>query len=100
MLDGKRARKLPDVPTFEEQGVRGLVSPWLGIFVAGGTPDAIAARLHQEFGKVLQDPGVHEKLEDDGMHPVGSSAAEFVRQIADEIAQNCKLVQDLKITVD
>ena len=100
VLDGLRTKKLPDVPSFEDQGVRGLASPWLGIFVARNTPDAIVQRLHQEFGKVLRDPGVREKLEDDGMHPIGNSTAEFARQVADEIAANRKLVQELKITAD
>lgn len=100
VLDGLRTRKLPDVPTFEEQGVRGLASPWLGIFVTRKTPEAIVQRIGQEFGKVLQDPGVREKLEEDGMHPIGSSAAEFERQVANEIAVNRKLVQELQITAD
>lgn len=100
VLDGQRTRKLPDVPTLEEQGLHGLASPWLGIFVARNTPDAIVRRINQEFGKALQDPQVREKLEDDGMHPIASSAAQFARQVADEIALNRKLVQELQITAD
>lgn len=100
VLDGQRTRKLPDVPTLEEQGLHGLASPWLGIFVARDTPDAIVRRINQEFGKALQDPQVREKLEDDGMHPIASSAAQFARQVADEIALNRKLVQELQITAD
>ncbi len=77
-----------------------MASPWLGIFVAGKTPDAIVQRISQEFSKALQDPAVRDKLEDDGMHPIGSSAAEFARQVADVIALNRKLVQELQITAD
>ena len=100
VLDGLRTKKLPDVPTFEEQDVRGLASPWLGIFVARKTPEAIVQRLSQEFGKVLRDPEVREKLEDDGMHPIGNGPAEFERQVADELAANRKLVQEVKISID
>jgi tripartite-type tricarboxylate transporter receptor subunit TctC len=100
VLDGLRAQKLPDVPTFEEQGVHGLASPWLGIFVARKTPESIVQRIGQEFGKVLQDPGVREKLAEDGMHPIGSSSAVFERQVAAEISLNRKLVQELQITAD
>ncbi|ADV00689.1 hypothetical protein [Alicycliphilus denitrificans] len=39
-------------------------------------------------------------LAEDGMHLIGSSAAEFERQVAHEIAVNRKLVQELQITAD
>jgi hypothetical protein len=41
-----RSPGLPDVPTFEEAGFKGLViSTWLGVFVPAGTPAAIVDRL-------------------------------------------------------
>jgi tripartite-type tricarboxylate transporter receptor subunit TctC len=100
VLDGKRASKLPDVPTFEELGYRDMASSWLGIFVARNTPEAIVQRLHQEFGKALQDPQVRETLAEGGMQPIGNTPAEFMRQVADEIAFNRKLVQEFQISVD
>ncbi len=100
VLDGKRAKKLPDVQTFDEQGYSGMASPWLGIFVARNTPDAIVQRVNQELIKALQDATVREKLEDDGMHPIGSSAPELARLIAEEISLNRRLVRELKISAD
>ena len=39
-----RSPSLPDVPTYEEAGMKGLVlDQWLGVFVPAGTPPAITA---------------------------------------------------------
>src|SRR5882757_3028306 len=48
----KRAESLPDVPTFEEAGFKGMVlDAWYGAFVPSGTPEAVIARLNGEFNK-------------------------------------------------
>ena len=42
-----RSPSLPDVPTYQEAGIKGLVlDQWLGVFVPAGTPPAIADRLN------------------------------------------------------
>ena len=41
----RRSPGLPDVPTFQEAGIKGLViSQWMGVFVPAGTPAAIVVR--------------------------------------------------------
>jgi len=38
---------MPEVPTFQEAGIQGLVlDQWLGVFVPAGTPSAIVATLN------------------------------------------------------
>src|SRR5262249_39578137 len=42
-----RSPSLPEVPTYQEAGIKGLVlEQWLGVFVPAGTPPAIVARLN------------------------------------------------------
>jgi tripartite-type tricarboxylate transporter receptor subunit TctC len=42
-----RSPSLPEVPTFQEAGIKGLVlDQWFGVFAPAGTPPAIVARLN------------------------------------------------------
>ena len=59
----KRSSALPNVPTVIESGVPGFSTlQWFGALAPAGTPAPIIARLHAEFLKAAQDPGVVEKL--------------------------------------
>src|SRR5262245_41241796 len=52
-----RSASLPDVPTFQEAGMQGLVvDQWLGAFAPAGTPQAIVTQLATQIGKALADP--------------------------------------------
>jgi hypothetical protein len=43
----RRSPGLPDIPTFQEAGIKGLViNQWIGVFVPAGTPAAIVDRLN------------------------------------------------------
>jgi tripartite-type tricarboxylate transporter receptor subunit TctC len=58
-----RSQSLPDVPTYQEAGVQGLVlDQWLGAFVPAGTPAAITTRLNSDIGKALADPAIRANL--------------------------------------
>lgn len=61
---GKRSRILPDVPTAQEAGVKGLdAASWNGLAVPAGTPAAVIERLNQAVNAALADAGVRQKLE-------------------------------------
>ncbi|MBT2304844.1 tripartite tricarboxylate transporter substrate binding protein [Variovorax paradoxus] len=54
---------LPNVSTFDEQGVRLNMSPvWAGVMAPAGTPAEAVNRLSWAVGKVLEDPKVEETL--------------------------------------
>ena len=58
-----RSPSLPDVPTYEEAGMKGLVlDQWLGVFAPAGTPPDIANRLNSEINKAIADPAVRARL--------------------------------------
>ena len=51
----QRSPLLPQVPTFNEQGLPELdIHIWSGLSVPAGTPDAVVARLNTEFVKALR----------------------------------------------
>jgi len=93
-----RSRSLPDVPTFEEAGIKGLVlDQWLGVFAPAGTPPAITARLNTEMNKALADPAVRKGFLDSAQEPIGGSADQFVRLVREDFAKYGRLVKELNI---
>ena len=93
-----RAQSLPDVPTFEEAGIKGLViDQWLGLFVPAGTPAAIVTRLNAETGKALNDAAIKKSFSDSALEPIGGSAEAFARLVRDDFAKYERLVRELKI---
>jgi tripartite-type tricarboxylate transporter receptor subunit TctC len=67
-LNEKRVPTLPDVPTAEEQGFKGLeISAWNAIFMPKNTPAPMVAKLNAAFNKVLDNPALKKRLEDIGL---------------------------------
>jgi tripartite-type tricarboxylate transporter receptor subunit TctC len=61
----KRISELPDVPTFEESGIRmtGLEGgSWYGIVAPAKTPDDIVAKLNAALNKVAEDKEIKRRL--------------------------------------
>jgi tripartite-type tricarboxylate transporter receptor subunit TctC len=89
-----RTPVFPDVPTFKEAGFPDFdLTGWYGIWLTGGTPHAIVRRLQSEVARFLTDADVRKRIDELGLVPVGSTAEEFARFIADDIALNKRIVQ-------
>ena len=95
----KRSPALPDVPTVAEAGFPGFEAVgWLGILVPNGTPPAVIARLHAEFGKVMQNPDVQKALIAQGVEAyTGGTSEAFGAMIRSETAKWHKIVRDAGI---
>lgn len=97
----ERSPSLPDVPTFEEAGIKGLVlDQWLGVFAPAGTSPAIIARLNSETAKALGDPELRKKLLDSAQEPVGGTADQFAHLVHDDSAKFARLVKELNIKAE
>lgn len=73
-----RSTSLPDVPTMQEQGMKGFdVSTWYGLFMPAGTPSDIAAKMNAEVNKLLASKEVREAILAQGAEPQAMSVAEF-----------------------
>jgi tripartite-type tricarboxylate transporter receptor subunit TctC len=96
-----RAPSLPDVPTYEEAGFKGLVlDQWLGVFVPEGTPAEVVRRLNAEIDKALADSLVRERFDKAAMEAVGGSTEDFARLVRANFEMYRKLVVDLNIRVE
>lgn len=91
----KRSEFLPDMPTLDEQGLKGyLVDVWFGIFAPSGTPQAIVARLNGELLRILADPAVRVSLQKAGFQRVEpTTPASFGKLLQGEIARWVPLVK-------
>jgi len=93
-----RSPSLPEIPTFEEAGISGLVlDQWLGVFAPAGTPGAITARLNAEINKALADPAVRRAFAESAQEPVGGTAEEFTALVREDYAKFGRLVKELNI---
>ena len=85
----------PDIPTMEEAGIRGFTSTvWHSFLAPAGTPPAILDRLHRETIKILAQPEIRRKFEDQGLAVVGNTPAEFAAIIKGEIVQWAKVIKE------
>jgi tripartite-type tricarboxylate transporter receptor subunit TctC len=84
----RRVKSLPDVPTLEETGFKGVVvKGWHGLFVPAKTPVEIIDRLEQETVKSLADRKMEEALAKDGLElPPPQSRARFAEAVRKEHA--------------
>ncbi len=98
----KRMAAAPEVPTVEESsGLKGfeLVS-WYGVWGPKGLPAEITARLNAEMAAIIKQPDVSQRLSTIGFEPVGSSAGDFTKYIASEMAKYEKIIKDAKISIN
>jgi tripartite-type tricarboxylate transporter receptor subunit TctC len=92
-----RSPSLPDVPTFQDAGIKLVLDQWLGVFVPAGTPTAIGARLNAEIGKALGEAAIRESFLQSAQEPVGGTAEQFAHFVNEEFAKYGRLVKELNI---
>lgn len=81
----QRNPRLPDVPTFAEQGYKDYdVTAWYGVVGPAGMPADVRDKLAQAFAQAMRDPATAAKMEETGAFPLGNSPAEFGEQIRTE----------------
>ncbi|MBL8385274.1 MAG: tripartite tricarboxylate transporter substrate binding protein [Burkholderiales bacterium] len=98
ITSGKRSPLWPDIPTFAEGGLQGIVAVnWWGVFLPAGTPNAVVAAYNAALNKVMVDPDLKERFAGLGVEPHASTPEEFRAFLASERAMYAKLVADNNI---
>jgi tripartite-type tricarboxylate transporter receptor subunit TctC len=97
----RRASVLPEVPTLDEQGLKGFeLTQWQAVVAPAGTPKPIVDMLYREVAKALKMPDVIERLATQGGNElVGNSPEEFAQVIRNDLAKYAKLVKSANIQV-
>ena len=89
----KRSSLLPELPTVKEAGFEFNTEGWYGILAPRGTPQAIVTRLHEASVKALAGAELKGVLAKMAVETVGSTPAEFARQIREESAVWAKVIK-------
>jgi tripartite-type tricarboxylate transporter receptor subunit TctC len=93
-----RSPAAKDVPTMEEQGLKGfVVSSGFALFAPANTPRPIVDRVNGALVKALHDPAVKENLAKQGADVVASTPEQHDKFNRAEIAKWIKVVREAGI---
>ena len=93
MASAKRSPSAPDVPTFEEAGVPGVVvDNWFGMLTTAGAPRLVIERLHAEILKAVHAADVSGRIVQQGLDIVTQRPDQYSAFLTSEIAKWRKVV--------
>lgn len=88
LTGAQRTSLAPEVPTFLEQGVRGLeAGVWMGLLAPKGTETAVVERVSLACNEALSQPEVVARLRNLGADPAYAGPPAFTARMAAELAQ-------------
>lgn len=97
----KRQAVLPNVATFEEQGIKNAEAiVWFGMAAPAKTPRAVVAKLNREVNKALEMPDVRQRLDQLGLEIEGGTAEKFDAFINSEAARLTALIKAGAVRVE
>jgi tripartite-type tricarboxylate transporter receptor subunit TctC len=97
----KRSPVLPNVPTLDESGVKGVdVYSWQAVAAPKGLPAEVKTKLHGAFVAALQDPQIQQRLTEQGFEVVANTPEQFASFEQAEFTRWKTLIETRKITAD
>jgi tripartite-type tricarboxylate transporter receptor subunit TctC len=97
----KRHPLLPEVKTFEEQGIAGVDSDnWYALFAAAKTPRAEIDRLNHALRRTLASDAVRNKLIASGADPAPSSPEELAALLLRDSAKWARVIREKRIKAE
>jgi tripartite-type tricarboxylate transporter receptor subunit TctC len=70
------------------------------MFITGGTPKDVIAKVNAEIVKVLQAPEMREAISKDGAEPVGSTPEELGAYFRREVDKYAKVIRTANVQVE
>lgn len=97
----KRSSATPNVPTFAELGHPQIQGDgWFAFHAPAGTPRAIIDRQSAAIAAAIRSPDVSERLVKLGFEPVGSTADELAKRMAEDSLRWAPVVKASGFTAD
>jgi tripartite-type tricarboxylate transporter receptor subunit TctC len=88
VTDHERSRFAPEVPTFAEQGFKGIIGvETYGLFLPPKTPAAVVDKVYDLVRVALREKQVVEGLAKLGCEPLAMAPADYARRLAAERTQ-------------
>lgn len=79
-----RVPQLPDVATFQEQGLKDVFPTWVALFLPAGAPKAVAERVDAAVRKAVGSEELRKTFDGFGAIPSALSLSEFTRLLPKE----------------
>ena len=94
LTTAKRSTIVPDVPTFEESGVQGMVvNNWFGVFGPAGLPKELVTKLHKSVIDAVNTPDVRSRLNALSLDIIASTPQAFDAHLRAELVKWGKVVK-------
>ncbi|QKQ45455.1 Bug family tripartite tricarboxylate transporter substrate binding protein [Achromobacter denitrificans] len=91
----------PDIPTIEEEGVKGYASTtWYMVAAPAKVPQEVVDTLARTFSEALRQPDLREKIQNIGVTTINGGPAQGNEFLASEAARWEKLIQAAKIRLE
>jgi tripartite-type tricarboxylate transporter receptor subunit TctC len=101
MAESKRSALLPDLPTMDEQGLKGFeVGNWAGLLAPAGLDPAIVRKLHGEIIDILASADVKERIKTLGYDVIASTPAEFSAQVKNDVERWSEVVKRANVPMN
>lgn len=101
VTSAKRNPRLPNVPTLDEQGVKGYdLSWWHALLVPAGTPAPIVEKIRDAAVKTTLDPAWRQRVFAAGFDPRDGTPEELAAMIKFEIERYKTIAKAANLTFD
>jgi tripartite-type tricarboxylate transporter receptor subunit TctC len=101
MAELKRSALLPDLPTMDEQGLKGFeVANWAGLLGPGGLDRAIVRKLNSEILKILDTADVKDRIKTLGFDVLASTPEQFGTQTTRDVTRWSEVVKRANIPMN
>jgi tripartite-type tricarboxylate transporter receptor subunit TctC len=96
-----RYQLMPQVPTFEEQGLKPLdFSIWYALMGPAKMKPEVVAKIYADVQKVLAEPAVKENLSGAGVEPLSGNGAALSKLIKADLVRYAQLAKSANIKAE
>jgi tripartite-type tricarboxylate transporter receptor subunit TctC len=100
VADTRRAKAIPDVPTFVELGLPAIVAvTWFAVMAPPETSDVVARQLRDAIAAALKMPDVESRFAEFGAEPRGWTPEETGRFVKAESQKWRDVIRNANVTL-
>lgn len=96
-ISANRAKSMPDVPSFKEQGLDVDFLIWSALFAPADTPPALRSRILDTVKQAMATEELRKRLEASGSEIRFMYGAELDKYIAQDVAEMAQLVKEISL---
>lgn len=101
MASVDRVKNFEDIPTLQEQGLKGFEAyAWQGLVAPAGTPAEVVGKLNAALRTALASTPVKARLQTLGLEATPSTPEQMAKYAADERAKWGPLIKSAGIHID